>query len=151
MARDLENAKRLRAEWYQRNKELTKERARKWAAENPEKRKAAIDKWREENRDQHNATNRAWNAENKHVKTALEGKRRAAKLLRTPKWLSAAQLKQITDTYGIAAALTEITGTPYAVDHVVPLQGKKVSGLHVPWNLQVITAQKNSKKSNKFD
>lgn len=149
MARDLENQKRLAREWYQRNRELTKERARVWAEENPERRHEIHRKNRDKDRDNHNARNRAWNAKNQHVKTALEGKRRATKLQATPNWLSTFQLKQMADTYAIAAKLTGITGELYHVDHIVPLQGKKVSGLHVPWNLQVIPAKDNLAKSNK--
>lgn len=151
MARNEENAKRLRAEWYQRNKELTKERARKWNAENPDKRKQYRDKWREANREQHNATNRDWNSRNQHVKTALEGKRRAAKLLRTPKWLTADDLFLIEEAYHLAKLRTELTTIQYHVDHILPLQGKKVSGLHVPANLQVIPAKENLKKSNRHE
>ena len=90
-----------------------------------------------------------WNKKNPHRHLARTRKRQAAKLQRTPNWLSTFQLKQMADTYAIAAKLTGITGELYHVDHIVPLQGKKVSGLHVPWNLQVIPAKDNLAKSNK--
>ena len=151
MTKNKENQKRLAREWYLRNKEKAKARARQWALENPEKALEHKRKWREENRDQHNAINRAWDAKNRHVKTALEGKRRAAKLLRTPKWLTADDLFMIEEAYHLAKLRTELLGIQYHVDHILPLQGKKVSGLHVPTNLQVIPAKENLKKSNKHE
>ena len=151
MAKDKENQKRLAREWYLRNREKSIERAREWNAENPDKRKQYRDKWREANRDQHNAINRAWNAKNQHVKTALEGKRRAAKMQRTPKWLSSDDLFIIEEAYHLAKLRTELTGILWHVDHILPLQGKTVSGLHVPTNLQVIPATENLKKSNRHE
>jgi hypothetical protein len=53
--------------------------------------------------------------------------------------------------YWLAADLKAISGQKYHVDHIVPLQGKNISGLHVPWNLQILPADMNCKKSNTFE
>jgi len=148
MPRDIENAKRLKKEWYERNKELTKERARARDLANPEQAAARKTKWREENRQQHNAINREWNSNNKPLKAALESKRRSAQLQRTPVWDKDAHL--IVAKYQLANMLTRETGKPHHVDHIIPLQGKNVSGLHVFSNLKVIPGEENVKKSNKY-
>lgn len=67
----------------------------------------------------------------------------------TPKWLSAEQKMEIRLKYRLAIELSRATGVRHAVDHEVPLQGEDVCGLHVPWNLRVITQDENLKKSNK--
>lgn len=77
-------------------------------------------------------------------------KRRAAKLQRTPKWLTDGDLFEIECIYTYAAALNKV-GLVYHVDHIIPLQGKIVSGLHVPENLRVIPARENISKRNKFE
>ena len=148
MARDQENTKRLQREWYQKNKELVKERARAWALANPDKKKESVDKWRNGNLEQHNATNRKWFANNKNKRAAYEGKRRAMQLQRTPIWDPNAHL--IVAKYQLAAMLSQASGVPHHVDHSIPLQGKKVSGLHTFANLRVIPGSDNVKKSNKF-
>ena len=148
MARDKENTKRLKREWYERNKQLTKDRARARDLANPEQAAARKAKWREENREQHNAINREWNANNKPVKAALESKRRAMQLQRTPSWDPDAHL--IIAKYQLATMLSQASGVPHHVDHIIPLQGHKVSGLHVFSNLRVIPGTDNVKKSNKF-
>lgn len=76
--------------------------------------------------------------------------RHADKLLRTPKWLTKEQLAEIKVFYVKAAHLTRKYGYKYEVDHIVPLRGKKISGLHVPWNLRIVTKSENCRKSNKF-
>lgn len=78
-------------------------------------------------------------------------KRRASKLQRTPNWLSSLQLEHIKLFYEAAAQMTKETNIQFDVDHIVPLQGEIVSGLHVPWNLQVITNEDNCRKGNKFN
>ena len=68
----------------------------------------------------------------------------------TPKWLSRKQKSEIRQLYQIAITMTQTTGEQYVVDHIVPLRGESVCGLHVPWNLRVITQDENLKKSNKL-
>jgi 5-methylcytosine-specific restriction endonuclease McrA len=67
----------------------------------------------------------------------------------TPRWLTPAERLQMRDLYVQARKLTELTRERYVVDHIVPLRGESVCGLHVPWNLRVITQEENLKKSNK--
>lgn len=68
----------------------------------------------------------------------------------TPKWLTKAERLQMRDLYVQARKMTELTRERYVVDHIVPLRGEEVCGLHVPWNLRVITQDENLKKSNKL-
>ena len=150
MARNKENQNRIAKEWYERNKELTKERARAWAIANPEKKKESVDKWRTNNLEKHNNTNRLWNAKNKPKKAALQAKRKAAQLQRTPTWLTDIDLWIIEEAYHLAQLRTNLFSFPWHVDHIIPLQGKNVSGLHVPSNLRVIPGSENVKKSNKY-
>lgn len=67
----------------------------------------------------------------------------------TPKWLSPEQRMEIRLKYRLAIEMSRATGVRHAVDHEVPIQGEEVCGLHVPWNLRVITQEENLKKSNK--
>jgi 5-methylcytosine-specific restriction endonuclease McrA len=68
----------------------------------------------------------------------------------TPKWLTAEQKLAMRQLYIQARKLTELTKDRYVVDHIVPLRSHEVCGLHVPWNLRVITQEENLKKSNKL-
>ena len=89
--------------------------------------------------------------ENNRAKiNAKLSKRYAAKRSRTPVWLSKEDVWLIEQAYEIAQLRSQVFGFQWHVDHVMPLQGKLVSGLHVPHNLQVIPAWDNRSKSNKF-
>ena len=86
---------------------------------------------------------------NKSKYVGYAAKRHAAKLKATPEW---ADSKCIQSYYDVANFFNEINGyIKYHVDHVVPLQGKNVSGLHVHQNLRVVLASENLGKSNKFE
>jgi hypothetical protein len=66
----------------------------------------------------------------------------------TPKWLTKAHWNEMNGLYKEARERTEKAGIEMHVDHIIPICGKKVSGLHVPWNLQIIPASANISKSN---
>jgi hypothetical protein len=76
------------------------------------------------------------------------GNRRAAKLQATPIWADRAAMRAV---YAQAQALEQASGVRHEVDHIVPLRGRNVCGLHVPANLQVLRASDNRKKSNRHD
>jgi len=68
----------------------------------------------------------------------------------TPKWLTKEHLLEILALYEQASRMSETSIEPFHVDHIVPIKGKNICGLHVPWNLQIITKTQNLKKKNKF-
>lgn len=103
-----------------------------------------------DNKDQILANNKIHRNNNKGAKNALTAKRRATKKNATPKWLSQFDKQYIRHLYIQARALTDLTGEVHEVDHVVCLQSDLVCGLHVPWNLQILTKTENRKKDNKI-
>ena len=89
-------------------------------------------------------------AKGKVSSNVADAKRRAAELKRTPAWLTKEQFEHIKKFYELAEIQTKVFGFRWVVDHEIPLQGKLVSGLHVPSNLRVITDMENAKKGNKY-
>lgn len=81
------------------------------------------------------------------VDHAAEARRRARRRNAMPQWADRQAISQI---YKDAKKRIKETGEQWHVDHIVPLAGKNVCGLHVHWNLQVIPARENMSKSNKF-
>ena len=92
----------------------------------------------------------AWKANNKTQVLADNKVRRRKHREATPSWLTRKQKSEIRQLYQIAITMTQTTGEQYVVDHIVPLRSDYVCGLHVPWNLRVITQEENLKKSNKL-
>jgi hypothetical protein len=170
-----EKHKEKRAEdnrrWYAANKERANERMRAWRAANLEKARDSVREWagRPGNREKALAYGRAWrekNAEycaiyrrerhllNPEILGAQRAKRRASKANASPPWLSVEQLDDIRLIYRTARNLTngilfpEREPDDYVVDHIIPLHGDLVCGLHVPWNLQILTFFENGSKGN---
>lgn len=117
------------------------------------------------NRKKYSASSVAWNRKNpdkalryqQKVRQKNPGQRnlwtanyRSAKDARQPNWLTAAHLLEMESVYTYCAALRKV-GLDYHVDHVVPLRGSTVSGLHVPWNLQLLPGRDNMRKGNSFN
>lgn len=84
----------------------------------------------------------------KEQRCTMEAARNAAKVNATPRWLTADHHAEIARIYAACRRVTDETGIPHEVDHIVPLRGADVCGLHAPWNLRVITAEANRRKSN---
>ncbi len=126
------NLKLVKILHYEKNKTKYIERAK---AQDPEKKRTYKKRWKESNR---GVVNAATAARKKHIAQA------------TPNWLTEEQRLETVLIYKIAVDKTESTGIAHHVDHIVPLRGSNVSGLHVPWNLRVVTAEENYQKNNKF-
>jgi len=108
-------------------------------------------KWRLNNPNHENTklVKTAYKKNNPSKTLALGAKRRSAQLKRTPTWLTENDHWMIEQAYELSVLRTKLFGFAWHVDHIIPLQGKYVSGLHVPINLQVIPATENLRKANK--
>jgi hypothetical protein len=128
------------AAYQAKNRDELLLKKRQWAKDNPEKNRAQSNKWQAENGAKAYAIQqRAKKANPDYYRLAgrlQTNKRRAALLRRTPAW---ADLNAIAEVYRNCPQGME-------VDHIVPLQGRTVSGLHVHWNLQYLTKSENCRK-----
>lgn len=120
-----------------------------WRSKNPQKFASILRRYRDTHRDEIRAREREYIKNNPDKIAAKQAKRRASRLMRTPAWLSDAHSTQIENVYAEARALSKLIGEWYEVDHIIPLRGKLVSGLHVPWNLQILPSKENAIKSNR--
>ena len=136
-------------EWYENNKERRLKLSKEWNKENKEQKRKNDNNWWRKNPDKRYSKFKRFHENNPHKNAEYIAKRRAAKLQRTPEWLTDDHLWMIKEVYELAQLRSEATKVDHHVDHIVPLQGKDVSGLHVPWNLQVIPWYDNLSKSNK--
>jgi 5-methylcytosine-specific restriction endonuclease McrA len=125
-------AKAAGRRYYERNRELVLARATSQSAEATREYK------------------RAWKARNPdYVQLGVNVRRRRLRNA-SPPWLTAEHKLQIREMYLAARRLTRDTGIKHVVDHIIPLRSEVVCGLHVPWNLQILTHIENSSKSNRL-
>ncbi len=162
-----EHEKQLRA----KNKEKKAEANKKWYEANKEYYRNHSAKWRAENRERHNEKARRFYAKDldesrrrsrEHARRYREEHpeafkerwrkasphKRAARLKRTPAWVDRVAVDYV---YHAAQVIKDVYGTTWHVDHIIPLQGENVSGLHVANNLQLLSPEANLSKSNKFE
>ena len=147
--------------WNKENPEKVAKQRREWVSRNPEKAKESKSLSQKRNRESANARNRKWAEANRdklrekdriyrisypEKGAARQSKRRSAVLQRTPLW---ADFDKIARAYELAAEYRD-KGIDAEVDHIIPLQGKTVSGLHVQGNLQIIKREYNRSKANIF-
>ena len=138
--------------YKENNKDKTRESGKKYRLENAEKIKITHQAYRDNNKDKRSAYNKQWERDNRGKSRAKVVRRRTQQINALPSW---ADLDKIRELYKDCAAINLIArmvgcSEKFTVDHVIPLQGKLASGLHVENNLQIMTASENFKKSNKF-
>lgn len=136
-----------RRSWAAANPERNKAIKAAWNKANPESQKVRSRNWYLNNKAKADAATAAWARANPQVGAAATARRRARQLQRTPVW---ANHEKIESFYEKARALSAETGQEHHVDHIIPLVGKCVSGLHVETNLQILSAHANRSKSNRF-
>jgi hypothetical protein len=113
--------------WGKNNPEVKALKQRRWATKNPAKAKELKDNWY---------------SKNLAKRAELKAQYRASKLQRTPIWFEADK---------VAMVYAKAKEWHMDVDHVIPLQGKLVSGLHCWANLQLLNKALNSSKGNRYE
>lgn len=136
--------------WRSANADRIKEYSRDYYINNIDTIKCKKRAYRKNNQDLIRAYNKEWRSKNPDRCGELSARRRARKRYATPKWLTEDDYNAIRAFYTEAQRLTLETGIDHAVDHIHPLLGELVCGLHVPWNLQILTKSENSAKGNRL-
>jgi hypothetical protein len=132
-----ERAAEIAKEYHKNNREVRRNKSRLYALNNKDK---LLKYWKTYDAE-HKERKKQYRKDNPHVQRNIDAKRHAAKMQRIPSWVDLDEIKKIYKNCPI----------DMAVDHIYPLQGKLVSGLHVANNLQYLTKSENSSKGNRFE
>jgi hypothetical protein len=138
--KDIEKKKEYSKNYYKKNKLKNKDKAKESHRLYYLKNKEKIKIYAENNKERLLKYRKEYRLKNNHLINALQAKRRSLKLNATPKFANLNKIKEIYKN----------CPKGYTVDHIIPLQGNNVCGLHVEWNLQYLTRSENSSKSNKL-
>lgn len=132
---------------WENDRDYLVEKNRRYYRENADAVNAQKRTYSARNREHLAAAQRAWVIENRHVVRHLNASRKKRIRLATPPWVDHAAIRVV---YAEAERLTIETGTVHHVDHIVPITGEAVCGLHVPWNLRPLPWRDNLSKKNKL-
>ena len=129
-------------EYRENNREREQARSRKWQSKNRDRVREINKKYRASNEDKLRERQQYYNAAKPWLRAAYAANRRAAKNKATPPW---------ADQAAIAAIYAKAAASGLTVDHIIPLKHPAVCGLHVLWNLQLLSSSENSRKCNRFE
>lgn len=146
--KDKEKINAKNRERWAKNREKYNATHRLWAEKNKEYKKQLDKEYAANNRKRKNANSRAYYQRNKVECAERCARRNRIAKAATPIW---ANFDSILAKYKERETMSKVTGIVHHVDHIIPLQGKTVCGLHVHNNLRVIPARDNMTKSNKFE
>lgn len=140
------NNARVKA-WHQANRDRSRTFKKRWRDANLEKARASEKASTLKNHALVLERKKIYQRANKPKWCKYATDRKAAKLRATPSWVDH---DAILAVYERCAEITKLTGVKHEVDHIVPLQGELVCGLHVHYNLQPLPMVKNRSKANKL-
>lgn len=142
-------------QWYLKNQESEKAKGKEfhktYYPANKEKISTRTIEWQQKNKEKYSAKSKRHYQNNKEKSFANSAKYRAARRNACPKWFDRATQEQIEKIYIDARKISSETGVAHEVDHIIPLVSDVVCGLHVPWNLQILTQFKNRSKRNNLE
>jgi hypothetical protein len=141
-----EEIRAFKRNWARENREVLD----LWVRNNRDRSNAIKKKWRDANPDKTPLATKAWRKANPGKDGHYVAKRRSKLKHAIPPWLTPQHIEEIKSFYKLAKELQWLSEEPLHVDHIVPLQGKNVCGLHVPWNLQILPRKENMRKGNRI-
>jgi 5-methylcytosine-specific restriction endonuclease McrA len=133
--------------WAENNKQRSREIKQAYRARNRETERQYHAFRRLEQPEKVAAINKRYREEHPEVYTEARAARRAAELQATPRWVNRLAIQAM---YAKAVFMSRQQGVPFEVDHIIPLQGEQVCGLHVACNLQILSRHENRSKSNRM-